>query len=592
MTRLPRNGTGGPARKLAAAHAQGGFYRLLVAEIRGGSVSIIEARSLREADLAPAVAAIIRDHKPDQFVRIAPGSGTVCRSVELPGGEAAAGALPLMAEAELPETLPPHRRAAGLMPGESPSGGRVALLTGWRDQDTAPPRPLTDTPETWVAEIAALALLRGDSGVAVYAERGDGAISLIAGGTRTIARILVEDGQSAAGWTASLRTAVRETCQAAGVDRVPVPEGGEITLELPDDAVTALRARVRGMKDDGRWLAEFGLALGAILVASDHNPLTASLATMTADGQARRDPPWERAALWLSTPRNAWAVVAASLVLLIAGPLAVAGGRLAILSAKSGELEAGRKERQRIESQSALYAQLEQLRWPMTKLLADIAGATPVGIVVDDLRLGTDLGVTVHGTAQNLDQLYTFQRNLATSRVFKDVKINRSEVSGSAVEFDMAADVGSPHIAAKPAEDFGAVPLAVRLYGEGASNTATPVAHRTAASTGTAPRPAARPSRNEEPRENGASGSSSARRESSGETPSRRPQPAAPDTPPPALTAEQIAAMDRTTAMKEWVSRKTYPQRNPEVDVATKQRLEEEVVKLKERMDQAKGDPS
>lgn len=56
------------------------------------------------------------------------------------------------------------------------------------------------------------------------------------------------------------------------------------------------------------------------------------------------------------------------------------------------------------------------------------------------------------------------------------------------------------------------------------------------------------------------------------------------DAPAP-LTDAQIAKMDKTTAMKEWVNRKTFPLKNPGLDQSTKSRLDAESKKLKDQMD-------
>jgi Tfp pilus assembly protein PilN len=538
MTRLPRTGNGGGTRTLAAVHAQAGHYRIVVAEARNGSVALLDARSVREADLPTTLGGLIRDHKPDRVIRVVPGSQSVCRCVEVPGGEdgGVGAALALLAEAELPESLPPHRRAAGVIPGEGQDGALLGLLTGWRE-DAAGPAVSGNTRESWVAEVACLAALRGDSGVALYADRKDGSIAIVAGGPRrTVARILVESGESSAAWSEALRLAVRESCAAAGLERCAAPDIGDVTFDLPAGSIASLRSRVKGMRDEGRWLDEHGIALGAIMVAASHDPRVASLAEMSAAGELNRPPVWERGAAWLSKPRNAWGLTAACVALMLLGPLGIAAARVAVLNSKSGALDEGRKERKHLERQAALYEQLDQVRWPMSKLMADVAGATPVGVVIDDFRLDTNMGLTVHGTARNLEELYTLQNNLSASRIFKDVKINRQEASDALVEFDVGANIASPHTQTKPAADFGAEPLAVKLYGAGASNTAAPIAARRAqASEAARPRPS-RTADASEPR-------NEPRSESGGDTPrrtesesSRRPGTTTPDAVPPPLT--------------------------------------------------------
>ena len=143
-----------------------------------------------------------------------------------------------------------------LNPDSEISGARLGLLTGWRNGSEAPDALTQLAEESWVAEIAALALLRGEAGVAMYADRKDGAIALVAGGPkRTIARILVEDGHSASAWAGSVRTATKETCQAAGLDRAPVPEVTDVTLELDDAARSWIAERGYDPKMGARPMA-------------------------------------------------------------------------------------------------------------------------------------------------------------------------------------------------------------------------------------------------------------------------------------------------------------------------------------------------
>jgi hypothetical protein len=591
MSRFSRVGNGNGGRKLLVVHQQTGQFRLLLAECRGGSCAVLDARSAREGELPGVIATLAREHKPERILRIAPGGHSVCRCVEMPAGDESgiAAALPLLAEAELPENLPPHRRAAGVIPGSATEGGHIALLTAWRENGAPPPKPLTTSiPETWVTEVACLAMLRGESGAAIYADRKDGAISIVASGSRrTIARILVEDSASQIAWRRAVETAVEETLAAAAA-RAPMPEATDVILQLPEPGLADVLARAKGAKNDARWLSEYGLCLGAAFIAADE-PLTSALAEMTASGVVRRRPLLVRTTEWIGVPRNAWILTAASVALLLLAPLGLAAARLAVLEQKARVLHAGRQERERLDDQVALYAQLDQLRWPMSKLMADIARATPVGVVIDDFRLTIEAGVTLQGSAEALEQLHTLQQNLASSGIFRDVKVNRSEVSATRVSFDLTADVGNPRAvppaSAPPLEDFAAKPLAVRLHGEGASNTAPPDLSRHAArpevrTVSRGENGASRPPEStfSEPR------STSAEAESS-----RRPsaQAAAADAAPPPLTDEEIAAMNFGTTVKEWAQRKTAA--GKATDEAVKQRLEEEVRKLAEHRDKVKG---
>lgn len=66
-------------------------------------------------------------------------------------------------------------------------------------------------------------------------------------------------------------------------------------------------------------------------------------------------------------------------------------------------------------------------------------------------------------------------------------------------------------------------------------------------------------------------------------------RPIAPGKTPAPLADAQIAKLDASSAMKEWVNRRTFPAKNPDLDEATKSRLEDEVAKLRGQMDKLKS---
>ncbi len=565
--------------RIAALHRQGDAWRIVVIEA-GEAARLLEAATLT-GDLSAAVAEAHSRHNFETLVRVAPGRATIARAASLPGAGPAetASALSLLAEAQLPGSLPPHRRAAGLIADGGTNGTRAVLLTGWDGPADPPGSILRRVPERWTTEIAALAFLRAGRGpLAASADPSSGAVSVLATGPeRTAARVLVEDATSPARFGQSASRAIAETCAAVGVEN-PAREAGALALD--SRAASHLRAAVSGVPDVCGWLEEYGLALGAALVAGSTDPLSRRLASMLEAPPAEHASSIDRGVAWLSRPRHAWTTAAVCAGLLLLGPLAFAAARLAILEAKSAGLADRTKQRAGERVSDALYEQLEVSRWPMTKLLADVSAAAPVGVVANTILLSPEQGLSIQGTAENPEQVDTFQANLNGTRLFTGVKIGRVATSSSGVEFDLSAAVSNPHAKAAGAEDFAAKPLAARLYGEGASNTASPASH--GASTD---RPPSRASRRAEPER------SEATREerSEGERESRRPSASASTEPPPPLTDEQINAMDNKAAMSEWAKRKTYPQRNPAIDAALKSRLADEVVKLHERMNATKG---
>lgn len=572
---------GASAARVGALHRRGDSWRLVVVE-SSPRPRLIEAITL----IGDTARALSEAHQRSRFgllVRVAPGRGTIARSASVPAGrpEETAAALGLLAEAQLPGTLPPHRRAAGVIADGSTNGTRAVLMTGW-DGPAEPAGPmLKRVRETWTTEIAALAVLRGnESPWAACTDAAEGSVSVLATGPdRTAARVLVEDAASPARFRQSAARVVAETCAAVGLELVARDLPG---VAMDPRAAAHLRATVTGVPDERMWLEDYGIALGAALTASSTDPLSRGLASMLEAAPRERASPLERTAAWLARPRHAGLTLAAVAALMLLGPLAFAGARLAILQAKSAGLADRTKVHEEQKLRTALYEQLRTSRWPMTKLLADATAAAPVGVTADTITINGEQGVTIQGTADNPTLVNQFQANLNATRLFGTVKAPRVVASGSGVEFDLTATITNPHARAAAADDFAAKPLAVRLYGEGASNTTAP---RAGAATSESPRPASRGSRRAETERP----ASAERSEEDSPRESRRPSGGSADQPPPPLTDAEIGAMNLATASKEHAIRKPFLQRNPNLDAAAKARLEDEIRKLRERQDAVRG---
>jgi Tfp pilus assembly protein PilN len=320
---------------------------------------------------------------------------------------------------------------------------------------------------------------------------------------------------------------------------------------------------------------EYGLAFGAAILALSGNPAERSLTRMTDQAPRRRRDPAQRAVAWLSVRRNALRAVAVAAVALFLLPLGLAWARAAVLDAKVTALRDQEGSREQLTRSAALYEVLQKNRWPMSKLLADVSGAMPVGVRVESVRMAPDQGLGLEASADSAEAVSAFQQNLNKTGIFQNVRISRADTApGGAVAFEIDAAIVSPFLSAPPAHDFAAQPLAVRLYGEGASNTTWSADTDKAASS----RPE-RPSRTDEAGESGGDdggGLSAPSRPSGGDA----------DEAPVPLTDEQIQAMERGPAMKEWARRKTFPTKA--LDQETKDRLASEVEKLKAQMDAKK----
>jgi Tfp pilus assembly protein PilN len=334
------------------------------------------------------------------------------------------------------------------------------------------------------------------------------------------------------------------------------------------------------VREDSGWLDDFGLALGAALVAGSDLASVRSLATLHAQPPRPRLSAVETATRWLARPRNAWAVTAASLAIMLLAPMGLAYGRAVLLESRAEKLKTLKVGREGVEKKAAMYEQLEKSRWPMTKLLADVSTATPIGVTISTLTLSVGQVMTVKGTAESSEDLTKFQANLNATRVFGNVSITRQVAKGGAYEFDVSARVMSnPHVPVKLTEenDYAKRPLAERLYGEGASNTS--VAQASDSEGGGS---AERPRRRVDSRQ----GSEPAVRSSSEP---RRPAEAATDPVPAVLTDDAISKMDFNTSMKEWSQRKKALSTIKTLDAAAKQRLTDEIEKTKSQMEKTRN---
>lgn len=547
----------GAAEVIVCLHHRQDGYRMVVAKT-GREFAVLEARPVPHGDRAAIVSAVTR-YGASRLLRVLPGSHAVCRVVPTPPStpEMQLDALNLLAEAELPETLGSHRRAAGLLPGATGQ----SLLSGWVMADA--PAPIGETPETFIAVPAALSALIAAGGAALYADRADGSICFATIGERGITvGAAMEDNATDESWGGAVGARLARCALPAGAARAE-------HLALDEETRARLSQRTEGARSDGQWLGEYGVALGAVIIAGAADPAMRSHAVMTAVAPKLREQPPVKVVRALSVPRTAWSVIGASLLVVLGGPYLFETLRLSMLTSRTAQLDSSKEGRDTLRKRAALFAQLDNPksgRLPMTKLLHDISRVAPVGVTVPSVRISPEQGLSLQGTADKDELVNVYQANLTNTKQFANVKLNRKESSANGVEFDISADIVQPHLPVG-GEDFAKEPIAVRLYGAGAVNTAV---------AKPAPdRRADRPSR----RENGGG------TEQNGASGSRRPSAPETTTPPAALSAAEIGKLDRPGIMKEFASRRAYVQKNPGLDAATKQRLEEEVTALRAKLE-------
>ncbi len=585
MSRLPNHPAASSqapraARVAAVQTRPDGGLAILIAETGGPQPTIAAALSVDQAQAAES----LKPHKVDLVIRLVPGAETVCRVLPVPDAigqdrSQVADALGLLAESELPNSIPWYRRASGILR----LGDRAAaLLAGWVGSHSAATiaAPLSNVPEVWVPEIAALGSLGqalGGGPMIGLTDRAVGLISMLAfGSKRPVGRVLRLSADDA-GWPRAVRSAWTETASAAGVDTPPLPSE-PLLFEVPTSA------RLAGATRDAEWIRRHGLALGAVLLYTSGDAAVSSLVAMTPTEPSRALPFHERVLETLSRPRVAVAVAAASIAVLLFAPWVAAEARYSLLRAEAGDLSKLEERLSEAERLSEFYRLLNNKRWPMTKLLADIAGAAPVGVVVESVELAQGEAISLRATADSSELVTTFRKNLADTKVFQSVATPTIEATADGVSFQLQARL-SPSgamTASAPIDDFAKQTLAQRLYGDAAGNSAQ-------ADHGDEPADSRDDDRRtSERRASGRSDRESSDRGSSRTERSAASAPAAAPTIPPPLTDAEIAAMDAAAAMKEWgVRRKASTQ--PGLDAATRDRLAAEAEKCKARMQAARG---
>ncbi|MGD9791395.1 MAG: PilN domain-containing protein [Phycisphaerales bacterium] len=581
----PASRAKGPVRVVAAIHVQGDTVVALIVK-RNGKPEILDSQELPKAQLSAWLAKAARQHEFKDIIEIAPGGSTIARSVPIPQASDAEtlSALELQAETLLPESLPSHRRAVGLLNPTS-TDARTGLLTALvADHPHGSWSPPKGTRATFIAPISALAALRLEAQAAgltdpsddlyAFADPADGSIALIhKNGKGLVARSLVEDTSTTDAWA----DAVRRATQLVTNVTKSAP-----SLVTPEGAPASFAESIAGARANDMWLRKNALALGGALAALSTVPTVRSFAALHDKAPKIEEPLLLRASTSLSSTRTAVIAVLSAVALAIAIPWLTALARSALMQSKSESLKVQQARREELNKRSSIYQELSRTRWPMTKILAEISASTPVGVTITNLTIVPGQPIQLQGQADNPDLVAALVTNLNNSKHFFAQTKRTESRTGETTTFDIAATVTQPHASFSlpttpegdtPVDfDFSKTPLAERLYpGQNASNTAVePKADKPT-----------RTSRSSFGGSSGASTPGANRSTGSSSLPKEAPAP---------IADADIAALDQSGTMKEFSTRSAFLTANKkDLDSATKQRLESEVSKLKDRLRALKG---
>ncbi len=562
--------------RVLVLHEHGGRVHALCAHGAGESVEVEWEESCPAQD-GSHVRRLLRRAKGAAVVEVVPGAACVCRAVADPGGIArltgseSAAALALLAESELGSAMPPYRRGAGVVSlGRDRARRACVVVSAWPERAEA--RPSHTPGSTFIAEAGAWSVLAGRADIEALgvidtgADHSAGAYAVVVAGGPSGAKVRAMPIEA----RAAGEEAIRETRAGVGLDSGSEPPDSTSAAEGRDVRVWG-SITLPGRGRSGAWLAAYGAALGAAMAALDTSGRLNPLASMREQAAPERPSARDRCVGLVSTPAKAGMVLVVCALVVMLWPLAIAAGRNVILEARAGgspdEVEERLAER---EDAHAKYESLKVVRWPMTKLLSDVAGAAPVGVIVESIELRVGDGVTVTGSAESVGQVTQLLSNMEGSGVFTGVNRPNLRTEDGRERFTVRAKLRAPRYRAKPAEDFsGDGALAVR---RGWADHDEAVSRM------------------------GSSGSSSSSRGPSRTTTSRRPTGSsdsgrttvrpgdargAEAEIPPVLTDEDLAAMTQQEAMIAWTSRQSASRKVEDPEV--KERLANEAERAKAR---------
>ena len=387
---------------------------------------------------------------------VIPARAVVARSMRLGHGSEAVldHRLQTLVQDRMDDSVPLHRMAAAVAPAVAGEEDRLGVAVAWPERQTIQ-IPGQDDEFLAVPDITALLSLMGSQRVdlpILWHDASDGSTALVLAGLgRMAVRSTHVDGLSnpealprfimesalQAGWSADEMRSLANQTEAI------FPEGP--TLLIPDSIHTASMQRFQGpVPEDLRY---FGIALGcALATTDDYVAMTVLRPSLPTHEPTRSERVIER-----FSDRSFATRLAVILVLLILfGPLVTNGIRYGLLSLFHGELDEAVGTAAMVEQRNRLYANLGTGALPVTKLLADVAAATPLGIKIDSIKMGAGEPVRINGDATAYDGqsaaelIGTMKSHMQTSRVFKNVTVEwDGQTNLGERSFSLSAEVGA-----------------------------------------------------------------------------------------------------------------------------------------------------
>lgn len=532
-------------------------------------------------------------------VGVAPWARTLvrCRGVESLPSDEMVRVLDILGDGELPERVPAWRRACGALP--TAGQGHTALLTAWMPDEDDPASDEAAT--TYATAPAALGLAVSLADGCVFAsDDAQGVLIVAASGPEGLLVRALREVPGEVGSDEHVERRLREAAGAVGLHDDHVQSALAASASPWDGRRVGwsqgvgegIANRVQGWPKEAGEAASVLLPTCAGMLALSDDAAVRRLAGLQVSQPATQASLGQRVDGWLVSPRHVAIACAVFVLVLLFAPLLAAKTREAMLAGKVRAAEQLSEQYQADARKAAIYGQLNESVWPMTKMLAEVSAAAPVHVVVQSVRMDSTAQIDIEGFVQVApsgptlegppETLVTqFESALNKLGTLGAVTIVRREVTGDSVEFQINARVRSATSRGSVPMDYAEMPLAEVLYGEGATNDTTPIV-AAASSSGGRVRPTGSSRENGVDRSERDGAIESGRSASSDRRPSGESGPASVDGVPTPITDEQIAGMDRAALMSEWRVRLSAS-RDTNNDEGTRARLAEEATKLIER---------
>lgn len=558
MSRLPTSNLTRKPSSVLALRREGTSWRFLIAATSSGAIRISDSGTFPAADTKTLDT--LSQKAGGTRVVVLPADAVVIRPVstdiKLDGpADQVAGTLNLLAEAELPSTVPPHRRCAGVL--RVGAGQGVYTMAWMNDADTLAGSRIAPAP----ACLAALHRLTGATdGLAVSCDETSGTVLLAAcgehdGRRRVLARVLRDDPTDDVSWGRVVSEAVDE---ARGDLHLEPPVTVSDSLSLPRMPMATF-----GLAggDSKKSLSEFGLLLGAAHLVLMGQPDEQPLLSMSELSPIVKRSIVSRIVDGLASPSRVAAVACVCVLALLAGWIAAAPIHLAILKSRAGN---DTTDYQKATEQQEWYKVLRDRRWPMTNIVAELTAQAPQGITIESMVMDFGRPISLGGTAPDSDALNQWRAALKSNKVFDDVQWSSPDEASTPVRFTLTAKVVEPMLAG--GAELKAIPASIA---NADSSTTTPEEN-----------PRDRGTRSNRGNNNGNGN------RSNGNTPAQAPTAATTKVEIPGpLTDSAIASLNKAKTTIEWAKRKGRVE-DASLDQETRDRLRRELEQLEARRQQ------